>query len=558
MSYLPFTAATGPEADLKHYRYDLGVLLSLAVLLFGLSVGTVRFVRDDIANIYNFWDMIHSETVAKSLSSIASNAWLGLRRSFFFTWWIQYGLLRLSNLSDPLQSATTFYCFIFAVHFANSALIYWLARRALVDRMSALAMAAIYLSLPHAVETYFVANNWFFILPLFFYLLFWWLWMILQPLTVSSVILQSGALLLSMFSGEQLLALPFAVGLVQAVQLLAEKKTGWKTSLIHAVTVYGLTGFAYIIYLTVVSISPPNDPLSQPLSHYLSSNTVAIIGRYNDQLYYQIKSIFDPASWVYGEGSIGASPLATVLGIASGVMFFVYLQAISVTRTGPRILWAVTYWIAAVLAVLMPMYTAAILGVRPGPDTRYLLSPTLLIVALLILMLLPLGRLIRSIAYSTLLSSCIFLTSLLLLDVWPTQAAIDRRLWQALEASIGPETDYVLTLNNSPEANYLMPPWQSIAWSDFQADWAIQSRFRHIFGRSIEMIRRADLTGENSVLVEGYYGSKHTSVIDRISVIYFDSGRTLGQTLNGKIEIMTYRNYLAHREQLQIPEKRPN
>jgi len=208
-------------------------------------------------------------------------------------------------------------------------------------------------------------------------------------------------------------------------------------------------------------------------------------------------------------------------------------------------------------ATMLPMYLAALTGVRPGVETRYLMNPGLLIVSMAVVsaLVLLMRRLMRIAVFSLLSGYLTFLTLHQILDVWSTQAAIDNRLWAATNMAVTPEIDFVLTLNNDPDHASLMPPYLSVAWSDFQADWGIQSVLRHRLKREVTMVRNAVGTGNGGVEVTGYYGAKYSTTERHLAVIYFDNASTLGETARRNVAVMSFSDYSRLALTLHIPKK---
>ena len=100
-----------------------------------------------------------------------------------------------------------------------------------------------------------------------------------------------------------------------------------------------------------------------------------------------------------------------------------------------------------------------------------------------------------------------------------------------------------------------MPPYLSVAWSDFQADWGIQSVLRDRLKREVTMVRNAVPTGNGRLEVTGYYGVKYSTTEQHLAVIYFDNASTLGKSARRAVEVMSFSDYSRRAPTLHIPKK---
>ena len=582
----------------------------LAVISVVLSVSAFywhRLIRDDWANLIALATALDSHSVFYTLRITATNEWIGqYARSFFITWWIQIFLLMLIGSHNVLAAGKLFAVFILLVHTANAFLIYKIASRFLHDRLVCLTMALAYLLLPHAVEDYMVANNWFFMLPLFFYLLFLNVLIVANPASYAAMLLLVLLLLLSMFSGEQLLMAPYLVAIGYLAILYIAKHPNWRDYLRQSIIVYGVGFVGFVVYYTIIA---QNQRAKEGAAIFhlwsiFSIHSANTVVEYTRGLVGAAIRIFGAVS---GDGialSYGSLALAAVimiavlayaliaippeqptprrtregvalLGIALvAILLFVLTHAsfplwslalgavmmvaffacalygggseqatLRRTREGVALLGI------ALIAILLLMFIGALTGVRPGPESRYLLNPaliaTLLIVALVSILITH--HFSRSLLFSLFIGALAVVSLHLIGDLWPIQAALDRRLWQATESAVAPKTDYLLTVSNDARHPTLMPPYQSIiwTWSDFTADWGVQSILRYKLKREVALIRSAHpLADDEKLEVANYYGQKSITTADHVAVIYLNSGTNLGETARRNIEVMSYAQYL--------------
>jgi hypothetical protein len=533
------------------YGLDYAFLAIVSLVLSVSAFFSHRLIRDDWANLLAFAGMLDSHSIFHALKVTATNEWIGeYARSFFITWWIQIFLLSLIGSHNVLAAGKLFAVFILLVHAANAFLIYRIASCLLRDRLICLTMALAYLLLPHAVEDYMVANNWFFILPLFFYLLFLNLLITVNPASYAAMTLLVLLLLLSMFSGEQLLMVPYLVALGYLAILYVRKHPNWRDYLRQSIIVYGAGFVGFVVYYTMIAQNQRAKEGAAILHLWsiFSIRSLNTVVEYTRGLFRAVIKLFTAYS---GDG-IAPSPGSLALGGVIIIGFFVYVLMIETNRerAALRRSWeGVALLGIALIAILLLMFMGALTGVRPGPETRYLLNPAMVMTFLIIafLSIVISHHFARIVLFSFLIGFFALVSGYLIADVLPTQAALDQRLWQATETAVTPKTDYVLTVSNDTRHPTLMPPYQSIlgTWSDFTADWGVQSILRYKLKREVRLIRGAHPLGDGEKLeVANYYGQKFTTTAEHVAVIYLNSGTNLGETARRNIEVMSYAQYL--------------
>lgn len=563
----------------NRYRFSLinngaFFLILIAGFVAFSIIENYRFVKDDTGNIIPFHDFIRLKDTLDMLHYVASNEWLGYQpRSFFLTWWIQILLIKLFGMRD-LFGALTVYFAVFAsiIHASNGLLIYRLGRRYLSRCDAAFLLAAVYLILPTASIDYMVSNNWFFLLPLFFSLCFANLLIKGVPYSFLRYLILIFLLFCTIFSGEQLMVIPFY--LLFSSSIFSLKRGELNRTQLKALTVQNfsifLIGMAlYIFYIRIYAYSPNIANFSGSLTKnvldipsLLSGNTITVLINYTASTIAFIFKFLNPNSGLYGSGAIRFSIQVFVLSFltsASSILYFYRsLHKAEQIKVGIEVRY-VFFFLFLFLSCMLPMYFGAISGNRPGPDDRYLMTPSLIIFALSIYLVQPIMRF----KYLAILMSgvCTFYLSMLTfhinIDIWGNQKTIDMRLWSSVYEAMNKNAKFILTINNDTYFAHrgLQRPWMSAAWSDFQADWGVSPRIKYEFNRDIRLIHNVELTKNNGVIAIGYWGDKMSASQEEIQVIYFNDGPTMNDVINGKILVMSFSDYQALQEKFNIPNR---
>lgn len=549
-------------------------LISIAGLVAFSVIENYRFVKDDTGNIIPFYDFIRLKSTLDMLQYVASNEWLGYQpRSFFLTWWIQILLIKLFGMRD-LFGALTVYFAVFAsiIHASNGLLIYRLGKRFLSRGAVAFLLAALYLVLPTASIDYMVSNNWFFLLPLFFSLCFANLLIKGQPYSFLRYCLLVILLVCIIFSGEQLMVVPFF--LLFSSSILSHANIGlsrdqWKKLSYQNISIIFLGVALYIFYIRFYAYSPNIANFSGSLTKnvldipsLVSSNTSTVLFNYTVSTIAFILKFLNPNSGLYGSGTIRFSVEVVVLSLLISILFIFYLyrclpESLKMPEK-PKARYVV-FFVFLFLSCMLPMYFGAISGNRPGPDDRYLMTPSLVLFALIIYLLQTLMRF----RYTALImsSACIFYMSMLTfhinIDIWGNQKAIDSRLWASIYEAMNKDAKFILTINNDTYFAHrgLQRPWLSAAWSDFQADWGVAPRIKYEFNKDIRLIHNVELTKQNEVIAIGYWGDKFIASRGEIQVIYFNDGPKMNDVINGKITVMPFEDYETLLKNSNIPNR---
>lgn len=549
-------------------------LIIIAGLVAFSIIENYRFVKDDTGNIIPFYDFIRLKSTFDMLHYVASNEWLGYQpRSFFLTWWIQILLIKLFGMQDLFGALTVYFAaFASIIHASNGLLIFRLGKRYLSRGAAAFLLAALYLVLPTASIDYMVSNNWFFLLPLFFSLCFANLLIKGVPYGFLRYLMLVFLLFCTIFSGEQLMVIPFF--LLLAASIFSFKygelnRVQWKKLAIQNFSII-LIGIAlYIFYIRFYAYSPNIVNFSGSLTKnvldipsLLASNTMTVLINYTISTIAFILKFLNPNSGLYGSGTIRFSIQVLTLSFLTSASYILYLNRSlpEAERMKARIqVRYVFFFLVLFLSCMLPMYFGAISGNRPGPDDRYLMTPSLIIFALLIYLV----QALMHFKYLAILISgvCILYMSMLTfhlnIDIWGNQKAIDMRLWSSIYEAMNKNAKFILTINNDTYFSHrgLQRPYLSAAWSDFQADWGVAPRIKYEFNKEIRLIHNVELTKQDGVIAVGYWGEKFSASREEIQVIYFNDGLSMSDAINGKISLMSFGDYQALLKNSNIPNR---
>ena len=554
-----------------NYKNDYLFLVIFAVIVCIPILFNYRFVKDDTGNVVVFYEFLQNHSIPRTLALVGSNEWLGyIPRSFFLTWWIQIGLIKIFGIPDLMKATVTFACFAALVHTLNALLIYKLSNYLIKRPSLAIAAATTYLALPHATVDYMLSNNWFFLLPLFFCLIFLDVLLRRPPGDYKTTISLIFLLSCTMFSGEQLLAVPYIIGGLVTIFFLINKKyiTLRRSRLIQGVLVYGSGLLIFIIYTKILSRSPK--PLSSEsvwsknifdLPSLFKNNWTETLFSYNRKLFEMLTEFLVPTSWIYGKAGVSVSIGTTVLcAIAcASYAFYRYINNFPTNRLPFSLgIKSLFFLSVALFSVMLPMYFASLTGMRLGPEDRYLFVPATLLGLMIIVLvdMLIANSFFKSTIYGAMLIYCLFLTLHITLDVWRTQATLDKRLWESVDVALLESPDFILTINNDtyPSHRGLQRPYLSVGWTDFQADWGVTSLLRYR-KKKIILIQNVAIDGKGELVAIGYWGARFSTTADKIQVIYFDDAASMAETLKGEVSVFSFSEYLKVSADSKIPNR---
>ena len=161
------------------------------------------------------------------------------------------------------------------------------------------------------------------------------------------------------------------------------------------------------------------------------------------------------------------------------------------------------------LALLLPLIYGLITGLRPGPELRYHLPFFIIFLGFFVAKLLGLLQNILSIKIASIL-----ICAMLVLSAYAAtssrvhQSNFDNMLWKKIEAKNIDEIKVVVTFN--PNTNYPLPPYYSLAESDFHADWGIGGYLKWNYAYTPEVFKDffCNLDNYKTCVGEYYYGGE--------------------------------------------------
>jgi hypothetical protein len=554
-------------------NYEVILLIILGSLVAFSIIENFRFVKDDTGNIVPFHRFLTEMPTWRLLNFIASNEWLGYQpRSFFLTWWTQIGLIKLFGMDDLFgKLATYFAIFASIIHVTNSVLIFKLARMCKLDNFAQFWLASLYLFLPTACLSYMISNNWFFLLPLFFTLCFSYSLVSISTFGYRRFTTLFLLIICIMFSGEQLMAVPYFL-------LFVSSYTIYKDATISVKIKYQrffqnifliLSGLAlYFIYVKIYAFSPSMVKFEGSLTtnvfdlpHLLTPDTINIIINYTRAVFSFILQFFNPVSSIFAQGTIAFSVQSICLASAATTVFFSWalMNKSLISKESHSTFGRIVFLIFLFFIGMLPMFFGAISGNRPGPDDRYLLIPSLILcTAIVCVTCMSIRYKALRLTFATL---SIFFVSLLTfhinIDVWRNQRLIDERLWSVITDAINKNASYILTINNDLYHSHrgLQRPYLSAAWTDFQADWGVTPRIMYETGKEVRLIHNLALDCDSRLIAVGYWGDKMIATLNNVQVVYFNDGPTMQDTVKGTLELMSLETYLHSIEAKQIPNR---
>lgn len=551
---MKLTKSLANHRSIYIYILVLGLVAVLPLLI------NYRFVKDDTNNVFVFYEFLNRLSLFEIFTHIASNEWVGYQpRSFFLTWWIQVLLIKFFGMSDMFNSARLPFAVTAAiVHIVNALLIFKISKKYL-NINSAKFVSLGYLVLPCATVDYLISNNWFFLFPLFFYLLFLSFWIEVAPMKIGGVL--GLILLLScvMFSGEQLIALPYAIGIAISLYLYfsVPRVEDYRKIQLQSLIVYG----AGIIIFVAYSKATTNHLVAAgeaeawrknvfDLFEVLNSNTLIILLNYCFATLGYIWNFLNLKSHLFGqiEFSTVSILLSIIFTLGAFVLFFRKKHAQSTWLASDNTLIKFFILWFGLLGCMLPMFFAALTGIRPGPDDRYLMVPAFMLFLLFVVIFerSTLGGAFKRFIACVILGYFSFVTFHISWDVWRAQAFIDGQLWKAVFQVVDKNAKYILTINDDPYEGHrgLQRPYQSIAWTDFQADWGVRSRLKYSYDYNVILVQNLIPQDNGQIEVVDYWGKKFRTSKDEIGVIYFKDSPILRESLSREIIVMNYIQYL--------------
>ena len=479
----------------------------------GIYAATLyRPARDDWNNWANLRDI---PLRFSSIPNIVKNEWCcgHEKRTFFFSWMIQWPITHLGDFAIPLLTLL-----IFSILILNGLLAVILSKRFLNSQFSILLGLFIAFG-PASIVVGGWANNLFFILPVLFGLLF---------TTVA------------FFDSEKFFLLLYPLG---ALTVFAGE-TG--------VPILGMASVSIFIFCTgrrkkLIILSSLFFTCLMLFAHQsiAAGPSKAINFDYRLMISYA-RSFADQELRIWKITSSIYRPHISsteVMFAAVAILFILLLLLQRKQRTDKSFVrplaspWA---WILVpvfISAALFGPIVGALTGVRPGPDLRYHYLSALVLGLVLLTVCSALKPLIRH-AFVVIATIYLVVGFVQSVGVRSNQGSIDREVWEKIESNIGFDSKYIVTV--APDRNYPMPPYFSFAESDFQADWGIAGYLRWNSRLNIQVFSRIDC-GDITCIGIGYYGTTQDIGLDakRQSVFIFTTTSIAPDTLSASDFIVT-------------------
>jgi hypothetical protein len=445
----------------------------------GIYAATLyRPARDDWNNWANLRDI---PLRFSSIPNIVKNEWCcdHEKRTFFFSWMIQWPITHLGDFAIPLLTLL-----IFSIIIANGLLAVILSRRFLNSQFSILLGLFIAFG-PASIVVGGWANNLFFILPVLFGLLFTTVaffnsekcFLLLYPLGALTVFSgETGVPILGMAS---VFILIFYKGRRKKIIVLSSLFTTCLMLFVHQSIAAGPSKAINFDYRLIISYA--RSFADQELRIWKITSTI-----YRPHI------------------------SSTEMMFAAVVIFFILMlllqrkQRTSKSLVRPLAsLWAWILVPVLISASLFGPIVGALTGVRPGPDLRYHYLSALVLSLILLTVCSALKPLIRQ-AFVVIATIYLVVGFVQSVGVRSNQGSIDSEVWEHIESSFGFDSKYIVTV--APDTNYPMPPYFSFAESDFQADWGIAGYLRWTYRKQVQVFSRIECNGLTCIGL-GYYGT---------------------------------------------------
>lgn len=538
------------------------ILIFFALFIIGLySAQNYYFVKDDISNVYNFQQMVSTDSFLNVFKKISSNEWLGYApRSFFLTWIFQAFIIKIFGLNDIFSAQIWFGIFGVIIQSASSLLIYRIIKGFGFGNFYSSMFGILYFFSPASFVNMQISNNWFFIIPFFFLMLLikilqnYNFWIDSYKKLFLIFFIACGAL----FSGEQLIVITIIFLILVSISwssLFLKKKFVFNIrSLIIVILLIGSFVWYMKIYVGELYLGE-NIIWKQKLTleNFFSYKTLSTIFFYNLSLVRLFITFLFPNSHIYAHG-------LAFLNIPTFItLILITLFAINYWKED-KINYKISKNFIFILAILLfssfiPMYYASLVGSRPGPEERYVAIP-LFFIFISIFVLASIFKvkknLIKSFLFIIVAWNCI-LTSNLMITLFPLQKKIDSQIYKFIEDNKLYDLDYLLTVNNEniKEHRGLVRPYLSAAWTDFQADWGFNTRMTILYKKTPVLLNNIKISeNKKEVIGVNYWGKEYKNLKEgKIKILYLNDGPKMFDILNPKLKIISLEDFIETCEQ---------
>lgn len=495
----------------------------------------LRPSKDDWSNL----SALRSIPISLSnLDLIVTNEWCcGFQKRLFFLSWIPQWFIAHSGSSGPRILMVCLALVLYSIGFLTGKILFSQISDARISLLAGFAASSSSVS----VVVGSIGNNLFFTLPILWILILILNLMAFNPTKSSFLHFMSftSILILVQFSGES----TFLVGyLICFAFLILNRQDFRKVKII--IFSCGTSLLVMFLYLKIVSGPTPDYNFSalRNFPDYLLSLLkqqvlmLNVFGRgYPD---------FPEQNWF---------ALGVYLSLIPILMYSVkqirYKLADSLNKLNLKV--SLTYASFTLLALFLPLAYGIVSGLRPGPELRYHL-PFFMIFFTIACYLLFKTKLKNQLKQScfVVIVLLIALTSFAATNGRIAQSEVDDMVWQRIQSLATSPLEVIVTFN--PYANYPMPPYHSLAESDFHADWGIGGYITWKSRSRVEIFKNFICEGsksKRSCVGEYYYGGSKTYKAEVLrSTIFVYSDYVIDTPLLDSTQIQVSDSYDEYRK----------
>ncbi len=473
----------------------------------------------------------------ENLDLIVTNEWCcGFQKRLFFISWIPQWLIAHVDKYAPRLLMILLAVVLYAIGFLLANIIFRVTKDKYLSLILGLASSTSSIS----VIVGGIGNNLFFTLPIVFILLLIITFMNTTDETPSYIFTIKVLVLLVLiqFSGE----LTFLVGYAVCISFFLKIK---KLNYIRPVLFSMSASLAVFFYYNLI--------VSGPTPKFEFYNLLEL-PRYIVSIFKQQFIMLNFFGRGYPDFPSGNSYLI-IIYILQFITLSIYLVRLS--NANPKLKSDsinsidLLKFSPVFLALLLPLIYGLITGLRPGPELRYHLPFFIIFLGFFVAKFLGLVQNIFSIKIASIL-----VCALLILSAYAAtssrmhQSNFDNKLWKKIASKNIDKIKVVVTFN--PNTNYPLPPYYSLAESDFHADWGIGGYLKWNYAYAPEVFKDfyCNLDNYKTCVGEYYYGGEKefSSEILRSTVFIYSDYEINTKTLEIENIFVTtkYDEYRLH------------
>ncbi len=509
------------------YKYkEIFIISFIFLIVYIFNIDSLRFIRDDWANLSVMKKMIDNDGIRGALWQIMNNEWLSasyIPRIFFFSWWIEF-----FNLIIFKFNALPYYFFILSLHFIEGIFVFYILKKILDNKFISLLGALFFIVTPTSSNVLFWLNNWFFSMPMFFFILYLLLYFYPRNNKIIDYVVLTITIILCQFSGEQIIPMIYIMAPVFILRSYYKNNRKFnRQELLRIVSPFFIAFIALVVYVKFIIVTEPgneNYQVSWPIiKEYYRGMYRRIISFYYDSERYGFGSVYP---------SLKTLLLTAITAVISGLVFF---KEKSNQFDKKKIATMIKGLIIVLVASSISLLYGAISGSRPGVESRYVYIPGLLIATTIPLVIYYFihNKRIRIIACWIIFIYFSLLNIYMINDVWGLQKEVDYKIWSEIDGKITPQVKYILT-DNLTQAQ-LTPHYYSDAVSDFQADWGIFGRLMVEKGQKVTVVKEAIEQEDGKLKLAGYYGTDFASSKEEVLFLVYRYGEDMGSLTEAKL-----------------------